>query len=124
MDQETKDLESVIEELVKNNEPASLTTEAQVKKMCLEAVAGWFVLYYDGNIPGTKSYDWIGLFASVTAPDNEHIGGNNWNWASKGRTYKTSTAVATSGYEARYMIWDGKKYRSIRRSGPLVSPCS
>ena len=125
MDVDLRDLdpEAVLKQLAGRNEPDSPTSRDSITRMCLEANGGYFLLAYQGEIPDTKSYDWIGLYKSVEADDSEWIGGNNWNWACRGRTYWTSTLVNTSGYEARYLVYKGGRYVSVRRSGPLGMAC-
>jgi len=77
---------------------------------------GWFNLTWSASAIGT--YDWIGLYESASKSDGDFIGGNNWQWASKGSSYVTSTA-ARANYESRYLVWDSPqgKYVSVARSG-------
>jgi hypothetical protein len=81
---------------------------------------GWFEVSWSAAAVG--NYDWIGLYSSVSAADSDYVGGNNWQWATKGSPYVTSTACQP-GYEARYLIWDAgsKSYKSIARTGAFPS---
>ncbi|HEX7839736.1 MAG TPA: hypothetical protein VF469_19810 [Kofleriaceae bacterium] len=78
---------------------------------------GYFVLNW--GAPATGTYDWIGLYQNSELPDSDYIGGNNWQWAVRGTSYKTATP-AQHGYQARYLIWDAKigAYKSVARSAP------
>ena len=85
---------------------------------------GWFVLTWSATAVGTN--DWVGLYASDSEPDSNYIGGNNWQWATKGNAYTTSTAVQP-GYQARYLIWDAgsSQYKSVARTpGYPTAVCS
>ena len=112
-------------DLLEKNIPASETRAETITDMCLQATGGKFVLLYSASsMPPSDSYDWIGLYASVDDSDSDYVGGRNWNWATKGTSYTTSTDVVTTGYEARYLIWNGSAYESIKRSGALLPACS
>ena len=84
----------------------------------LTSAGGYFELNWrvDGPI-GT--YDWVGLYINKDLPDSVYIGGNNWQWATKGNSYKTATA-GQPGYQARYLVWDATtgNYVSVARSEP------
>jgi hypothetical protein len=63
-------------------------------------------------------YDFIGMYKNTSAEDGDYIGTKTsgpWQWASNGTSYDTSESVR-GGYQARYLIWDGSKYRSIART--------
>ncbi len=83
----------------------------------LSTSSGYFVLNWSATAIG--SYDWIGLYQNADLPDSDYIGGNNWQWAVRGNSYKTSTP-AQPGYQARYLIWDAVSgaYKSVARSAP------
>lgn len=73
---------------------------------------GYYELHWDASIIG--SYDWVGLFANDSVPDSDYIGGNNWQWATKGNSYTTTTAVQPQmAYEVRYMVWDARAGRYV-----------
>jgi hypothetical protein len=65
-----------------------------------------------------RGASWASPVASST-PGPAYIGGNNWEWATKGNPYKTATAAQT-GFQARYLVWDATtgEYVSVARSEP------
>jgi hypothetical protein len=75
---------------------------------------GYFQLNWSETVTGT--YDWIGLYPNDTVPDTDYIGGNNWQWATRGTSYKTVTP-AQPGYQVRYLVWDAGagQYTSVAR---------
>jgi hypothetical protein len=75
---------------------------------------GYFQLNWSETITG--SYDWVGLYPNDTVPDTDYIDGNNWQWATRGNSYKTSTP-AQPGYQVRYLVWDANagQYTSVAR---------
>lgn len=75
---------------------------------------GYFQLDWSETLTGT--YDWVGLYPNDTVPDSDYIGGNNWQWATRGNSYKTSTPVQP-GYQVRYLVWDAQagQYVSVAR---------
>jgi hypothetical protein len=87
------------------------------QSVSLSANGGFFELSWNASTIG--SYDWVGLYQNAELPDSDYIGGNNWQWATRGTSYKTSTAVQT-GYQARYLVWDAVRgaYKSVARSAP------
>ncbi len=87
---------------------AASTAEVANYNVSLKNNGGFFELHWSASIIG--SYDWIGLFPNSTVPNSEYIGGNNWQWASRGTSYKTSTPVQGVDYEVRYLIWNVKGY--------------
>ncbi len=94
----------------------SARTDASYQ-VSLSTSNGYFVLNWSADAIG--SYDWIGLYQNADLPDSDYIGGNNWQWAVRGNSYKTSTP-AQVGYQARYLIWDAVTgaYKSVARSTP------
>ena len=107
--------EHASQELMLHSELAGVTSTNQ--EVCFgPSNNGWFTLFWSAAAAGT--YDWIGLYKSTGDDDNDYIGGNNWQWASKGSSFVTSTACQP-GYEARYLIWDAnsKQYKSVARTG-------
>ncbi|HYO57058.1 hypothetical protein [Archangium sp.] len=76
---------------------------------------GWFTLSW--SAAGIGKHDWVGLYANASDDDSKYIGGHNWQWATNGTSYVTSTAVQP-GYQARYLIWDASmgKYVSVART--------
>jgi hypothetical protein len=91
---------------------------ATTYEVSLTSVGGYFELNWKVEGP-IGSYDWVGLYVNADLPDSDYIGGNNWQWASKGNSYKTGTAAQT-GFQARYLVWDATtgKYVSVARSTP------
>ena len=81
-----------------NAEPAEDTT---VTISLESSMDGYFVLKFDGPIPATSSYDWIGLFNSADAPETRYTAGN-WDWAKNGSSFTCKAATNTAGYQARY----------------------
>ena len=88
--------------------------EATQYQVWMENNGGFYELRWSASITG--SYDWVGLYPNDTVPDSEYIGGDNWQWATRGNSYKTSTPV-TSAYQVRYLVWDGKagQYVAVAR---------
>ncbi|HWU86034.1 MAG TPA: hypothetical protein VN253_02115 [Kofleriaceae bacterium] len=86
-------------------------------QVSLSTNTGYFVLSWSATVTGT--YDWIGLYQNADLPDSDYIGGNNWQWAVRGSSYKTATP-AQVGYQARYLVWDARAgaYKSVARSKP------
>jgi hypothetical protein len=86
-------------------------------QVSLTAPNGYFVLNWGATVIGT--YDWIGLYVNKDLPDSDYIGGNNWQWATRGSPYQTATA-AQVGYQARYLVWDAVAgaYKSVARTEP------
>lgn len=99
--------------------------QASNAKVCLgPSNNGWFELSWTAQAVG--NYDWIGLYKTTSDSDGDYIGGNNWQWATKGGPYVTNTACQ-AGYEARYLIWDAnsKAYKAIARTGGFpATQCS
>jgi hypothetical protein len=93
-------------EMLRSN-PNMFTQKKQVGALQYEVWmnnnGGYFELDWSATIPG--SYDWVGLFVNDTVPNTDYIGGNNWQWATRGNSYKTSTPVQ-AGYQVRYLVWD------------------
>jgi outer membrane protein TolC len=88
--------------------------EATEYQVWMENSGGYFQLDWSASVTG--SYDWVGLYQNDTLPDSAYIGGDNWQWAIRGNSYKTSTPV-TAGYQVRYLVWDGKagQYVAVAR---------
>lgn len=89
-------------------------------QVSLSSGNGYLVLHW--SAPATGTYDWVGLYQNADLPDSAYIGGNNWQWATRGSSYATETPHQP-GYQARYLIWDAKAgaYRSVARSKPWGS---
>ena len=114
-EKETLTPEHAAQELVAGQIAAGAASSAQ--KVCLgPSNNGWFTLSWSATATGT--YDWVGLYKNTTDPDGSYIGGNNWCWAEKAKSYVTSTSVQP-GFEARYLIWDAtsKSYKSVAKTG-------
>jgi hypothetical protein len=94
--------------------PKAATSEAQVT---LTTNNGYFQLNWSASPIGT--WDWIGLYQNASLPDSDYIGGDNWQWATRGSPYVTDTPFQT-GYQARYLVWDATtgQYVSIARTAP------
>lgn len=101
-------------ELLKGEPRASASVDYNVS---LSTSSGYFVLNWDATVRG--SYDWIGLYQNAELPDSDYIGGNNWQWSTRGASYKTVTP-AQPGFQARYLVWDAtaQAYKSVARSKP------
>lgn len=99
-------------------------TASSNQKVCLAYEAGRFVLQWSATAIDT--HDWVGLYASVSAPDTDQISGA-WQWATYGSSYTTSQTIAP-GYQARYLVWNATagKYVSVARTDPfpLLKICS
>jgi hypothetical protein len=115
--------EHAAQALRESGESEAGTSSSQ--KVCLgPSNNGWFVLSWQATAIGTN--DWVGLYASNDAADSDYVGGNNWQWATRGSNYTTATSVRP-GYQARYLIWDAttKAYKSVARTpGYPESVCS
>jgi hypothetical protein len=100
-------------ELFKANERSA----AEIDYQCtLTNNGGYFELQWSASITGSN--DWVGLFPNSTVPNGEYIGGNNWQWASRGNRYRTSTPVQGTDYEVRYLVWNTniKDYQAVARA--------
>lgn len=93
------------------------TTASSNQKVYLTYASGYFILQWSAT--AIDSYDWVGLYASVSAPDTDYIGGA-WQWATSGSSYTTSQ-VMTPGYQARYLVWNASlaQYVSVARTDPF-----
>lgn len=118
--------EAVAEKL--RADPASAgsagATASSNQQVSLTYTAGRFVLKWSATAIDT--HDWVGLYASVSAPDTDQISGA-WQWATSGSSYATSQTI-TPGYQARYLVWNASlgKYVSVARTDPfpLLKVCS
>ncbi len=111
--------EAVAEKLRAPPSPAGSgdATASSNQQAALTYAVGRFVLQWSATAIGT--YDWVGLYASVSAPDTDYIGGA-WQWATSGSSYATSQAIAP-GYQARYLVWNAplSQYVSVARTDPF-----
>jgi hypothetical protein len=89
-------------------------TEGLQYEVWMSNNGGYFQLNWSETIAG--SYDWIGLFVNDTVPNTDYIGGNNWQWATRGSSYKTNTPVQ-AGYQVRYLVWNAqsKQYEAVAK---------
>ena len=95
---------------------------ADPTKVCLGTDRGYFLLSYEGDVPESTSNDWMGLYTSPSSPNEQWIGGNNWQYATRGTKYLTNTYTEI-GYEMRYFKKEGTDwYVIVKRSGPLTAP--
>lgn len=103
-------------EFLKANPPEpSATGSNALHTVRLTADAGYFRLHWESAFLG--KWDWIGLYKNTSDSDEHWISGNNWQWASAGSSYHTSTK-ASSGFQVRYLVWDYRegKYMSVARA--------
>jgi 1-phosphatidylinositol phosphodiesterase len=94
------------------------TAEATPEKVrvCLGTVGnGYLQLTWEAVNP--DSWDWVGLYASVSDPDASP---QTWQYVSRGNSYNSSYS-AVAGYQARYLRWDAtsKAYRALVRTEPF-----
>eukprot|EP00118_Oscarella_pearsei_P004390 m.18664 g.18664 ORF g.18664 m.18664 type:complete len:124 (+) comp27709_c0_seq2:166-537(+) len=89
----------------------------RVHTVSLGKDAGFCQIKWTGN--QVNKWDWVGLYHGDTTPDSDYMS-DNWAWVEDQpyKTYTTSTNYGSSGYQARYLVWDDGKdaYRSIARS--------
>ena len=86
--------------------------------IALEKDNGYYRMRWTGE--QVNKWDWVGLFRGSSVPDDDYIGGNNWNWVEDCpyKTYTTETNFASTGIQARYLVWDDgiSAYKSVATS--------
>lgn len=93
---------------------ASASAEATQYQVWMSNDGGYYRLHWSASLTG--SWDWIGLYPNGSVPDGDYIGGDNWQWAVRGDSFKTNTPVG-SGHQVRYLVWDGnaRQYTDVAR---------
>ncbi len=125
---ETKDKrltpEAKLKDLRKKPEEAKTMVMSSNWKVQLTYDDGVFILKWSATNIGSN--DFIGLYRSDNASDDNYISGA-WQYASKGSSYKTSQVVI-NGYQARYLVYDSSlgKYISKAKTDPFpfIKKCS
>ena len=137
MDEENQTPEDLAIELLANNEPASATKKDLVDLYLSIEETRFHIRWSVWDDVKKKSregkWDWVGLFHSVESADEDFIKGvdpfyRTWAWTNKDEHYFNietdyhqlqTNLPPNMSVEARYLIWNGKKYKSIAHTGPL-----
>lgn len=95
---------------------ASQTKAAGVGELCVRVSGDYFIFWYKGKNPGSSSWDWIGLFDEGATDKQWQY--HAWNWACNGSIF-TTRKKPPGNKTARYLIYDGNKYKSIKETPVL-----
>jgi hypothetical protein len=97
---------------------SDVSTRASEVQVCLAVGSdGEFRLEWSAKDIGED--DWVGLYANVNDGDGNYIK-REWQWARDGNNYQTGENVQ-AGFQARYMIPNGRDYVSIARTSGFPS---
>ena len=69
-------------------------------KVCLSFSEGAFIISWSATATGY--YDWVGLYSSPSAGNDEYVAYQN---AQAGGSYNTGIPVQAN-FQARYLVWD------------------
>lgn len=76
------------------------STSTPPYQVCLSFSEGVFIMSWSATAIG--DYDWIGLYDSPEADNNNHLA---YQWAQNGPVYNTGIPVQAD-FQARYFVWD------------------